>query len=154
MSNRATTLSSASANFAPLLSEAGQALEDLVAGAGELRLLHGLADHREHREEAHRRAEHHLLPEGHVDELRIPLVDELPHALVRDEEEHLVEGGVGVDVAGAGGQLLHPAAHVAQEGLGVGVALGVGGGLEVAEVVVDGELHVHVEHATAGHAGT
>ena len=30
------------------------------------------------------------------------------------------------------------------------VALGVGGGLEVAQVVVDRELHVHVQHAAAG----
>ena len=151
MSNRRDDLVERLGELRPLLAEAGQALEDLVARAGELRLLDGLADHREHREEAHRRAEHDLLAEGDVDELRVALVDERPHALVGDEEQHLVERGVGVDVAGAGGQLLHPAADVAEEGLGVRVALGVGGGLEVAEVVVDGELHVHVEHAAAGH---
>ena len=132
----------------PLLTEAGQALEDLVGGLGQLGLLDRLADHRQHGEEAHRRAQHHPLAEGDVDEAGIALVDEGPDALVGDEEQHLVEGGVGLDVA-ARGQLLHPAPHVAQEGLGRGVALGVGGRLEVAEVVVDGELHVHVQHPTA-----
>jgi hypothetical protein len=71
-------------------------------------------------------------------------------ALVRDEQQHLVERGVGVDVAGAGRELLHPTAHVAEERLGVEVALGVGGGLEVAQVVVDRELDVHVQHPPAG----
>ncbi len=77
-------------------------------------------------------------------------MDERPHALVGDEEQHLVERGVGVDVPRAGGQLLHPPAHVAEEGLGVGVTLGVGSRFEVAQVVVDRELHIHVEHAAAG----
>ena len=48
----------------PLLPEAGQALEDLVGGAGEPGLLDRLADDGQHREEADRRAQHHLLARG------------------------------------------------------------------------------------------
>ena len=125
VSKRLTTTIEGLGELRPLLPEAGQALEDLVARAGEAGLLDGLADHGQHREQAHRRAQHDLLPEGDVDQLRIALVDERPHALVRDEQQHLVERGVGVDVAAAR-QLLHPAPHVAQEGLGVQLPLGVG----------------------------
>src|SRR3546814_19241252 len=66
-----------------------------------------------------------------------------------EEQEHLVERLVGRDVA-ATRELLDPALHIAQEGLGRVLALRVGGGLEVAEVVVDRELHIHVPHPSAG----
>ena len=76
-------------------------------------------------------------------------VDEGVDGLVGDEQQHLVERVVGVDVDPAR-QLAHPGPHVAHERHPVPVALAVGRRLEVAEVVVDGELHVHVQDPAAG----
>src|SRR5690606_17095070 len=66
----------------PLPLERRQALEDLVRAALQLRLLDGLADDGEHREQRAGRAEHDLLPEGEVDQLAVVLVHEGVDGLV------------------------------------------------------------------------
>ena len=53
------------------------------------------------------------------------------------------------DVVGAAGQLLDLAAHVLQEVVAVPALLELGFGVEVPQVVVERELHVHVEHDAA-----
>ena len=58
-----------------------------------------LADDGQHREQGERRAEHDLLAQGDVDQPGIVLVDERVDALVGDEQQHVVDRGVGVDVA-------------------------------------------------------
>jgi hypothetical protein len=61
----------------------------------------------------------------------------------------VVDGGVGVDV-GAGGDLADALLDVAEEAGLERVALGVGDRLDRAQVVVERELDVHVQLATAG----
>ena len=77
------------------------------------------------------------------------LPDEGEHALVGDEEEEEPDGGLGVGVVPAG-ELPHASADVLQEGGAEARALDVGVAVEVAQVVVDRELDVHVEHAALG----
>ena len=134
--------------LAPLLLERRQADQDLVGRALEPGLLDRLADDGEHREQRARRAQDDLLPQRHLDQVTVVLVHEGVDGLVGDEEQDLVERVVGVDVHPTR-QLAHPGPHVAHEGDGVLVALAVGVGLEVAQVVVDRELHVHVQHPPA-----
>ena len=82
-----------------------------------------------------RRAHHDPLAEGIVEQGRIVFVDEPGELLVGQEQQDVVDRGAG---AGAGvvalGQLLHPQPDVAQERRAVGLALGFGRRLEVAEV--------------------
>ena len=132
----------------PLLAEAAQALEQLVGRALEAGVLDRLAHHRQHCEQGDRRAEHHLLAQRHVDELGVVLVDEGVDGLVGDEQQNLVERRFGLDVPAAR-QLLDAVADVAQERGGGSIPLGVRRCLEIAQVVVDGELHVHVQLAPA-----
>jgi hypothetical protein len=77
------------------------------------------------------------------------LVHEGVHRLVGDEQQHFVERTVGVDVHAAR-QLAHAGPYVSHESQRVLVALAVGGGLEVAQVVVDRELDVHVQDPAPG----
>ena len=86
-----------------------------------------------------------------VEQARVVLVDEPGELLVGQEQQHVVDGRA---VALAGvlplGQLLDPQPHVGQEALEVGLALGVGADLEVAQVRRQRELDVHVEHVALG----
>ncbi len=76
-------------------------------------------------------------------------MDERVDALVGDEQQHVVDRGVGVDV-GPGGDLLDALADIAQERARRRPGVGLGHRVEGAQVVVDGELHVHVQHPFAG----
>ena len=86
-----------------------------------------------------------------VEQAGIVLVDEPGELLVGQEQQHVVDGRL-VALAGvlAPGQLLHPRPHVAEEALEVGLALGVGADLEVAQVRRQRELDVHVQHVALG----
>ena len=74
------------------------------------------------------------------------LLHERVDLLVRDEQQQAVDGfALRVEVA-ARRQLRHAVAHVAEELVAVAASLELGLGFEVAHVVVERELHVHVHH--------
>ena len=108
------TLSSASANLSHCWREPARQLRissDVRSSSG---LLDRLADDGQHREQRERRAQHDPLAQRDVEQVGVVLVDEAVDGLVGDEEQDVVDGVAGVDVA-APGELLHPVAHVAQE---------------------------------------
>ena len=77
----------------PLLPEAAEEREDLVRGLLDDEVVEGLTDHPEEGEEGQRRAQHHLLPEGLLDQVGVVLVDEAGDGLVGEEEQHVVDRG-------------------------------------------------------------
>ena len=109
-----------------------------------------LADHREHGVQRERRAQHDLVAHGVVDRVAVVLLYERVDLLVRDEQEEAVDRLVGRVEVAAGGELLHPVAHVAQELVALSGAFDVVRGFEVADVVVERELHVHVHDEPVG----
>ena len=78
------------------------------------------------------------------------LLDEGVERLVRDEQQEAIDRARRGQV-GTGGQLLHPAADVAQEADQVVLPFSVGRRVQVADVVVERELHVHVQLAVPRH---
>ena len=94
-----------------------------------------------------------LLPERDVEQVGVVLVDEAVDALVRDEEQDVVERAAGrVDVA-PGRSSRTRARTSRRNAVQVRRRSSSRGGLEEAEVVVDRELDVHVQHQPAA-AGT
>ena len=145
-SMRRPTVVEGAGELVPLLLERAEHGEDLLGRLLDHEVVERLADHAEHGEQRERRAEHDLLAEGVVDQRGIVLVDEAAQRLVRQEQEHVVDRGAGALMGVlAPGQLPHPQAHVAQEGLAVRRPLGFGAGVEVAQVGGERELHVHVQ---------
>ena len=134
----------------PLLLEPLQPLEDLVRGATELEVVDRLTDHRQHREQRERRAEHHLGAQRVVEDRAVLLLDVAVDLLVGDEQQDAVDGAArGIDVLAAG-DLTQPEPDVLQELLACVLALDVGGRVDDAQVVVERELHVHVQAEAAG----
>ena len=88
--------------LAPLLGELAQQAEDLVGGAGEAQVLDHLADEREDHEEGERGAEHDAVPDCVVEDGVVLLVDERVELLVRDEEQHEVDGSAAAIVERGG----------------------------------------------------
>ena len=72
------------------------------------------------------------------------LLHERVHLLVRDEEQQAVDGLVRRVQVAARAELLDPVAYVAEKVVAVPGAFDIVVGLEVAHVVVERELHVHV----------
>ena len=129
----------------PLLRERAQAPEDLTRRPLHAEVVDRLTDHREHGEQRERRTEHELATERVVEDRPVLFLDERVELLVRDEEQHAVDRRARrLDVA-TRGQGLHVAANVAQEVVACAALLEVRLGVEVAQVVVERELHVHVQ---------
>ncbi len=109
-----------------------------------------LADHAEEGEQRERRAHHHALAQGVVDQRRVVLVDEAGELLVGEEQHDVVDRATFALVVVAPGEVLDLRPHVAQERLEVLAALGVGRRRQVAEVGGERELDVHVQDVTLG----
>ena len=135
----------------PLHAELADDRQDLVAGLLGDEVVVGLADDTQEGEQRQRRAHHHALGHGIVDQRRVVLVDETGELLVGEEQQHVVDR-IASRLAGvvALRQLAHPRPHVAEEGAAVQLALGIGGRLEIAEVARHRELDVHVELVALG----
>src|SRR6266540_1586093 len=134
----------------PLIGEAAEQGEDLVGCARELEVLDHLPDQREHHEKRDRRAEHDPLLHRIVEHLAVVLVDEGVQLVVRDEQQHEVDRAAGgIDVVAAG-ELLDPRPYVAEEVVTVALALELRRRVAVAQVVVERELHIHVQDEVVG----
>ena len=85
-----------------------------------------------------------LVAQRVVEDRAVLLLDERVDRLVRDEEQDAVDG-VRRRVVVAARDFLQPEADVAQELLAPPLPLDVGSGLVEPQVVVERELHVHVQ---------
>ena len=134
----------------PLLPERPEHVEDLRRGALHPEALDRLAHDREHREEREGRAHHDPVAEGIVEERRRVLLHERVQLLVRDEEEHAVDARLGASRVLALPELFDLGLHVLQEVVPEARLLELGLGVDVPDVVVERELHVHVEDGVLG----
>src|SRR2546421_10990121 len=128
----------------PLLEEMPEQAEDLIGPARELEVLARLTDQCEHGEQGQRRAEHDTAARRVLHDGLVGLVDERVQLLVRDEQQDEVDRTAGGGGVLPGAELLHPAADVPQEVVAVALAFEIRLGLDVPDVVVERELHVHV----------
>jgi len=87
--------------------------------------------------------------DGLVEHTRVVLLDEAGELFVGNEQKHHIDGVVVGGVV-TDRQLRHPMADVAEERLPVALTVEVGVGLDEADVVVEGELDVHVTDLAGG----
>ncbi len=145
------TLSSCSEYFCHWIAELADQGENLIAGLLDDEVVVGLTDHAQEGEQRERRAHHDPLCHRIVDQAGIALVDETGELFVGKEQQHVVDR-VASRLAGvvALGQLFDPCPYVAQEGGTMSLTLGIGVGVEIAQVAGHRELDVHVQLVPLG----